>query len=210
MIRVDRGFFLYGLVTVEYDGRAQSTVGPSNFVIMHKTDGTLIIHGNYRVTPVNYQRPGSSLTYENGVLLCKSKKEDEQIKITIHKLKQYYEMPDWSTDKIAITRTESELCERIIRNIHKVIGHREAEIHRELRTRYGPIDIVAIDSSDHYHIIEVKRRKATVNDVFQVKKYTEALSDKDHTAYLVAPDISPKAHDLTDELGVYYCQFRHA
>lgn len=197
-------------MTVKYDGRADSVVGPSNFAVMHKTDGTLIIHGNYRVTPVNYQRPLSSLTYKDGVLFCESKRGDERIEITIHKQKHYYEMPDWSSDRITINKTESQLCEKVVRNIKKIIGHIPCEIHRELRTQYGPIDIVAIENgSGLYHIIEVKRRKATTNDVFQVRKYMDALVDKNLRAYLVAPDISDKAHGLTDDFDIQYCQVTH-
>jgi RecB family endonuclease NucS len=207
IIRTDRGFVLYAYCTVEYKGRAVSTVGPVNVCILHKPDGTLLIHGSANCGPMNYQRPKSSLTLEGNNLICVSSKRDESIIIDLISIKHYHELSDWSNDKIKLKGTEKQLCESIIANINEYIDIIPVEIHRELRTKYGPIDIAIIDEKGAYHLIEVKRAKVTVSTLFQVNKYKSCFDVA--CGYVAAPEISPKAEVMLEEFGLAYLAVQH-
>lgn len=201
----NKGFFLYARVTVVYDGRAKSVIGPSNLCVLHKLDGSLIVHGAVNCTPINYQRPRAILTVENGQLVCRSKKGDEEIRITIHETFNYYELNEWSSDKLTMTGTERQLCDYFVENASNILKVEVARVDREVRVEYGSIDILVTDTSKVRHIVEVKRAKASVNGVFQLRKYCDLMSQT-HTCfgYLAAPAISDKALVLVSALGFKY------
>lgn len=196
MIRVDRPFFLYGLFTVEYNGRAKSIIGPVNLAIHSKKDGSFIIHAAKNIAASNYQGPKSTLTLEGDTLLCVNKKRTESIRVTIHRLKHYIELDDWTMDSIKLSRTEKELCDKIENNISDVLGahgfvYSEVETHQQFPTKFGPFDVCAIADGKYYHVIEVKARKITMAAVFQLERYMSCFDSS--IGHLIAPSISPKA-----------------
>lgn len=207
MINVNKGFFLYARVNVEYCGRAKSTIGPVNLTITHKVDGALIIHGANGCLPINYQRPKSILEVFSNNLICRSK--DETITITVHEIYHYYEMNDWSSDKLRMTGTEKQLCDAISNNIDSILNIKVIKIDREVPVKHGAIDILAT-SVGVKHIIEVKRKRATKAAVFQLRKYVEEMgSGVIVRGYIAAPDIGGKALDLMKEYGYLYLDVKN-
>lgn len=199
MIKPDTSFFLYALVEVEYLGRARSVIGPANLTIIHKVDGTLIIHGAQGCLPINYQRPKSKLHIEGNKIICSNK--SEQLSIKVYDIFHYYEIDEWSTDKLRMTGTEKQLCDAICNNIDEILGAKIVGVNREMPVRHGSIDILAT-CAESKHIIEVKRKRATKEAVFQLRKYVEDLSQKAKCkGYIAAPGIGKKAFDLMQEYG---------
>jgi RecB family endonuclease NucS len=49
---------VYGRCTVEYDGRASSSLGPGDRLVVLKPDGTALVHTTENQKPVNWQPPG--------------------------------------------------------------------------------------------------------------------------------------------------------
>jgi hypothetical protein len=49
---------VFGRCTVEYEGRAASTLGPGERLVMLKPDGTVLVHTDEGQKPVNWQPPG--------------------------------------------------------------------------------------------------------------------------------------------------------
>ncbi len=203
MLNPSMGFILYARVTVEYNGRAKSIIGPSNLCVIHKLDGSLIIHGATSCMPINYQRPKSTLELVGSQLICTSGKKDEQIKITIHHIHHYQELEEWSRDKLTMTGTEKQLCDQICGRIDETLGVKTTYVDREVKVEFGSIDILAIDEANVRHVIEVKRARITTNAVFQLKKYCDSMRYKS-IGYVAAPDISPKALALVSSLGFRY------
>lgn len=201
MIDPDKSFFLYARVTVEYNGRARSVIGPVNLTIMHKVDGALVIHGANGCLPVNYQRPKSVLSILGNILLCQSK--DEQINVIIHEILHYYEIKEWSSDKLKMKGTEKQLCDTICNNIDSILKTPIIKINREMPVRHGSIDILAT-GKEMKHIIEVKRKRATKSAVFQLRKYMEDFSDTKCIGYVAAPEIGKEALGLMKEFGYIY------
>lgn len=200
MINVDDPFILYAKCSVEYDGRAYSTLDVGNYLIVHKQDGSFLIHGADLSTPRNYQGPKSYLEYDGDKLICKSKKE--LIVVNIHSIINYIKLSDWSTAKIEISRTEKELVDKLCNNWSEYFQKEASDIFREYKTDNGPIDIVGIVGDDYY-IVEVKRKKGTINNCVQLKKYAEAI-DGNTIEFLASPAITDNAMKYLSNNGMYW------
>ena len=192
-IRVEQSFVLYAKCSVQYDGRAKSTLIPGNYLITHKNDGTLKIDGGALCTPLNYQPPGA-IMYKKGKTLISIRK-GEKITIKIDKIYYHRELKEWSTNKIDISKTEAQLRDRIAANVDSILEIQSVEVFREFKTPVGDIDVLAIDIHDTYHIIEVKRGKANLATCSQLERYCFYFIDimKNVRDYIASPDISDNA-----------------
>jgi RecB family endonuclease NucS len=226
-------FIIYGNMSVTYDGRARSTIGPCELLLIHKADGSVLIHGGDLTTPKNYMPPGAKLDREHdasifGTAIASTiifTRKNEKLTITIHAVLQYMggyqpdSMSEWSTDKIAITRTEKELVDKLIDNPKQYFGFEPKHIEREYPTDYGPVDIalfhnpigeLAIGANHSHpidlHAVEVKRRKATINDCTQLLKYHDSLTQAGYIVKkcIAAPDISKNAKVFCEDKKIDY------
>jgi RecB family endonuclease NucS len=209
-IRVEQSFVLYARCSVEYDGRAKSTLIPGNYLITHKNDGTLRIDGGALCTPLNYQPPGAILQKHGNTLT--SLRKGEKIAIEIEKIHSYKELKDWSTNKIDIVKTEKLLRDHIFDNIEEIVGISPVEIFREFKTPVGDIDILAIDAHDTYHVIEVKRGKASLATCSQLERYCNYFIGimKNVRDYIASPDISANALNYVEENFQTYLKVQHS
>jgi RecB family endonuclease NucS len=181
-------FCLYALCTVNYDGRAYSHLESGCYLIISKQDGTFLVHGSTLSNACNYQGPGSKLTLLDNVLTCTNKKE--KIIVTIQAVINYWKMPGWSGNRPVVGRTEKELVQKIFSNWAAYFPGEWSLIEREHQTPLGPLDLYA-ESSTVRVIVEVKRKKVTVKDVTQLRKYVEQYSDA--VGFLAGPTIGEKA-----------------
>lgn len=206
MIRIDRPFILYGLMSVQYSGRAESTIGPVNLLLMSKKDGSFVIHAAKNIGPSNYQGPKSVLSINGDELRCENPK-GEFIVVTIHEVKFYQELEDWTLASINLTKTEQELCDKIEAAFPAILAnlgysYSKIEIHQQFPTRLGPVDVCAILDGDTYHVTEVKARKITMAAVHQLRRYMECFDKV--VGHLAAPTISPKAEEYLKDWNIYY------
>jgi endonuclease len=208
MIDVLKPFMLYANCSVEYAGRANSSVGPGLRVILHKADGSLIVHKASNVTPMNYIGPKSTLTLENQTLTGRSK--TERVTILINEIIHYHELIEWSNDSIKLTGTENELCEKLIANAGSLLGIGVSRVQRELLTVAGPIDVVFTDFNDIRHCVEVKRKKITMSAIYQLYRYLSHMSPYACVGYLAGPDIGNSARREADKYGYKFVKIDHS
>ncbi len=210
----NKPFTLYCNCSVKYEGRAYSTLEPGNYLIIFKEDCSIQIHGSNKIQPRNYQGSKTKIEYQDDKLICINKKE--KITISINELITLNVIENWSSHEIKISRTESELVEKISKNISSYIdisfalGSRGCVVEREYKTENGPIDLFAY-TLDHGHLIEVKRRKANVTDGCQLNKYHEAVLKQDISVpklscYLAAPAIGKNAQRYLDDKGYKFIE----
>ena len=183
-------FILYFHGTVKYDGRANSHLGPGNFLLTYKRDGSLTIHGGTLCTPRNYMSPGCTIKHVGNSLIFERKKEI--ITVDIQKIINHFHPVDWCESEVIISRTEADLVNKLVENWVDYFGFECASIEREVESGVGKIDILGIDMFGIKHVVEAKRNKATITNCGQLRKYVEALGS-DAIGYLAAPDISDKA-----------------
>lgn len=205
----NKPFTLYCNCSVKYEGRAYSTLESGNYLVIYKADSSIQIHGSNKIQPRNYQGSKTKVEYLDGDIICINKKE--KITITVNHVIFIKMIEDWSSHEIKISRTESELVEKILNNIGDYIDDsHKCVVEREYKTDNGPIDLFAY-TLDHGHLIEVKRRKATVTDGTQLNKYHEAVLTQNIlipklTCYLAAPAIGKNAQRYLDEKGYQFIE----
>lgn len=205
MIDINKQFVLYARCSVEYDGRAYSTLENGLYLIVSKQDGSMMIHGSDLITPRNYIGSNStSYIIDNKLIFIR---KSEKITIFLDEIISLSYLDNWSNNKITIKRTEKELVDRICDNWSLYFDIPFDIIIREFNTDLGPIDIVGYND-DTFIIIEVKRKRAMTKDVTQLKRYIEAISKSDCTkkivGYLAAPEINSKANKYLTESGLLY------
>jgi hypothetical protein len=140
-----------------------------------------------------------------------STRKGEKITVKIQKIHYYKELVDWSNNKIDITKTEANLRDYIVDNIDEIFGIKSSEVFKEFKTPVGSIDILAIDIHDIYHVIEVKRGKASLSACSQLERYSNYFVDifKNVKDYLASPDISKNALIYTKENFQTYIKVEH-
>ncbi len=193
-------FILYFNGKITYDGRANSTLGPGNFLLIYKQDGSLAIHGGTLITPRNYMSPGCTINHINNCLIFERKKES--IKVVVSKVFECFNPVNWCESDIIITRTESELVNKLVDNWFDYFGFNCDDVVREVECGVGKVDILGVGFDDVRHAVEVKRNRATITNCGQLRKYVEAFSvDYTVVGYLAAPDISAKALQYLEDFG---------
>lgn len=208
MIRIDRPFILYARCSIDYDGRARSTLKTGNYLIIRKGDGALIIHGATKMVPLNYQPPGAVMRISEGNLI--STRKQETIKVNIETILSFIEINDWANNSIDITKTENDLRNRIIDHLDDLVEDKISEAISEFHTPYGPVDILAV-GTHNYHVIEIKRSKAAVSACTQLLRYLDYFNaiNQPSIGWIMAPNISKGAAALAQEKNLRYKQVTH-
>lgn len=201
-IRDNSPFVLYANCSVDYQGRASSHLAYGNYLILYKHDGSIQIHGADKILPRNYQGAKSQLSFDNNVLM--STNRSETININIKQILHMQPINNWSDQHIVITKTEKELVNKLYDNWANFIGRGCSKLVKEYATDHGPVDIVGCDEDGHKHVVEVKRRKASIKDVTQLRRYLECIPTA--TGYIAAPDISQNALKYAAD---HHCKYIH-
>jgi RecB family endonuclease NucS len=193
-------FFLYARCQVSYSGRAKSELQEGNYIIIHKEDGTLLVHGNSLYKPLNFQQSGATLEITDNKIISTRKKET--ITISIKEILHSYEINNWSDNKIILTGTENHLRQQIINNIANYFTD-ISDIQIEYRTPFGPVDLLII-TNGFYNILELKIRKAGLSACTQLERYVGYFKSISQPCcgYLVCPDITSNARKYLLEHGM--------
>lgn len=193
MINTASSFILYADSEVYYSGRASSFLDRGRYIIIHKSDGSLLIHGSSKTTPINYQGPGAKLEYADNLLI--SKRKSETIKVIIYNIISYIPLEEWSNLSLKIEKTEKELVQKLYNNWENYFNVKLVNIYLEYKSNLGPIDFLGIDNENTYHVVEVKRKTAVINHCSQLKRYLESLEEQNikTIGYIASPKISKSA-----------------
>lgn len=201
ILNIEGSWLLYAEASVEYDGRAYSTLDRGNYIIIHKEDGSLQIHGISLIAPLNYQPPGGKIEILDNKIIARRKKET--ITINIYNIIHFYKIENWSNNKINIRKTEKEAKEIILSILPKYIPNIKT-ICEEYKTDYGPVDLLVIDQNNVYHVIEIKRKKLIINNYIQLAKYLLWFKEKEiqYQGYLTGTDIKEQVRTWVEAKGI--------
>ena len=189
---------------VKYDGRANGELGPGNFLLIKKNDNSISIHSGVKITASNYLGASSKLSTNIDTITCEHKKE--RLIIKIYDIINMMVLNDWSEDEVKLRRTEKELVQKLFWNWPDYFDITCFSIETEVMTDHGPIDLLGTEFDGTKHVIEVKRRKASVTDGGQLRKYVEAMREQNYkvSGYLAAPEIGTKATIYLEKHGYKY------
>jgi RecB family endonuclease NucS len=223
------GFVIYVDAAVVYEGRAYSTLERGHYLIIGKPDRSFMVMGGRFIPPLNYQGPGATLIHHRpGTTAFQELQEQhfsdlspgklrailestscrEHLYVAVHRVISQQLLRDWSTTSIELSRSEAELRDHIATNANRFFPALNIiSVQIEVPTPYGNVDVyltaLARGQQTAAHIIEVKRRQASIAACGQVARYGRHLREIDELEvyeYVAAPTISRNAE--------LYCQ-RH-
>ena len=211
---VERGALvtLFGRCTVDYEGRAESTLGPGDRHVMLKPDGTVLVHTDEGQQPVNWQPPGCTHepAIEDGRLVVHSVRETppEELSVTFEGIRQVSAFTVEDPEDLALSGTEADLKERILADPDLVEAGFEPQA-TERETPAGAVDIYGEDSEGTTVVVELKRRRVGPDAVGQLQRYVAALerdlhADTEVRGILVAPSVTDRARKLLAERGLEF------
>lgn len=197
---------------VKYKGRAESFLEYGDRILMIKPDGTLLIHGQSKREPINWQPPGSVIVVRvsNRVLIIRSIRPHPREEIIINSPVVYVATAFKCTKgKFILWGSESEMVDFLVN--HPEIFEKSIKFTgREVQTPYGKIDLIGEDSKGRFIIFEFKRSIAQLQGVSQLKRYVDYYTKfrKNVRGVLVAPDITSSALRLLKEYGLEFLKLQ--
>ncbi|SDM01898.1 hypothetical protein SAMN04487949_0520 [Halogranum gelatinilyticum] len=211
---IERGDLItvFGRCTVDYDGRATSTLGPGNRLVILKPDGSTLVHTDEKRTPVNWQPPGCEhhASVRDGRLRVRGTRTtpDETLDIHFEQVHQFSALDVTGGRDLDLYGSEEDLREHILDDPSLVeSGFTPLETERE--STAGPMDIYGEDAEGVPMVVELKRRRVGPSAASQLQRYVEALHREfgDSVAVrgvLVAPSVTDRAADLLKENGLEF------
>jgi len=196
---------------VYYEGRAKSTLEYGDRVVIIRPDGSFLVHKCEKRNPVNWQPPGCSIRYKvkDDLFLIRSirktPKEILDVEISKTHVIMYFIAQDY--EKLDLIGSEEDMANFIFYENPEVIEEGFKPIAKEKFISNGVIDILGRDKNGNMVVLELKRGRATLDAVSQLKRYIDSL--KEHNGNLrgiiVAPSMTNSAMKL---LKKYKLEFK--
>jgi RecB family endonuclease NucS len=201
---------ILGRCTVDYDGRASSTLGPGDRIVVCKPDGAVLVHTDEGREPVNWQPPGSeqSVAVTDGALHLHSERTspDERLSVTFRRVDHLVAYRAVDEEELSLSGTEADLRERLLADPDLVEpGFSPRATERD--TAAGAVDLYGEDADGRPVAVELKRRRVGPDAVGQLNRYVDALdrelhADAEVRGVLVAPSVTDRARELLAERGL--------
>jgi RecB family endonuclease NucS len=203
---------LFGRCTVDYDGRAESYLGPGDRLVVLKPDGTTLVHTEEGQKPVNWQPPGGSLAAElaDGQLRVGSRRTSpsESLEVQFERLVQVSAFDVTDAKELSLAGTEEDLRQRILDD-PDLVEAGFTPLATERQTAAGAIDIYGTDADGVTMVVELKRRRVGPDAVGQLRRYVDALhldlhAEAEVRGVLVAPSVTERARNMLAESGLEF------
>ena len=197
---------LFGRCTVEYDGRAASSLGPGDRLVVLKPDGAALVHTDEQRTPVNWQPPGcdhrASVREDRLRVRSRRSNPDETLDVGFERLDQLSAYAVTDDSDLDLTGSEEDLREHVLDHPNAIEAGFEPE-ETERRSAAGAIDIFGRDAEGTPVVVELKRRRVGPSAASQLRRYVDAvareLGDGEPVrGVLVAPSVTDRTADLLD------------
>ncbi|MFC7098073.1 endonuclease NucS [Halobaculum marinum] len=198
---------LFGTCTVEYDGRAASSLGPGARLLVLKPDGSALVHTDEGRTPVNWQPPGSEhrAAVRDGRLRVRSVRTTpaETLDVRFSAVDHLAAYGVTGGRDVEVVGSEADLKERIVADPSLVEAGFEP-LATERESEAGHIDVFGRDAEGRPVVVELKRRRVGPDAAGQLARYVNAIEreEPDGTevrGVLVAPSVTDRARDLLAE-----------
>jgi len=222
---------VFGRCSVEYEGRASSSLGPGDRLLVCKPDGSVLVHTDEGQQPVNWQPPGC--TVEPALVESAGEARDtddeaasdvdreprlrvrserttpaEELVVEFASVAQVSAYDAVDPEELALTGTEEDLRERILAE-PELVEPGFTPLATERGTPAGAVDIYGEDADGRTVILELKRRRVGPDAVGQLSRYVDALRRDLHEdaavrGVLVAPSVTDRARRLLAEQGLEF------
>ncbi len=211
---IDRGALVtvFGRCSVEYDGRASSSLESGDRHLMLKPDGTVLVHTAEGQKPVNWQPPGCTheVRGDDGHVEIRSLRSnpDEELLVRFERIDHLATFDAGESAELSVSGTEADLKRRILEEPELIEpGFRPLATERE--TPAGAVDVYGEDADGAVVVLELKRRRVGPDAVGQLDRYVGALerdlhADVEIRGVLVAPSVTDRARRLLATKGLEF------
>jgi len=201
-----------GSMEVFYEGRASSTLGLGERLLIIKGDGSVLVHRPTGYEPVNWQPPGSKIEIrvDDGKLVVEARrpKPREVLRMSFEEVKDVRSFKLVDEAEFAMHATEEEMKRAILLEPSLIEeGFRPMEAERRAGES-GFIDVFGTDSKGNLVVVEIKRRNAASEDVRQLIRYVESVErelGRRPRAIIAAPGVQRSA---AREMRAHGVEFR--
>lgn len=207
---LERFILIAGRCSVLYKGRASSSLEPGERVLIIKKDGSLLIHRSSGWKPVNWQPPGCrfEISADEDHLRIRAIRQNppETIIATFDQLSLVVAMALKDSGEFSLDATEEDM-QRTILTKPEIIEPGFRVIEYEKRVEPGFVDVYGTDRDGKLVVIEIKRKAAGKDAVFQLAKYVKAISEastKPIRPILAAPSLMKGTQRLLHTTGIEF------
>lgn len=174
----DRLVQVFSECEVLYSGRAASVAEAGDYLVMVKQDGSVQVHGQRSVKPVNWQPRTDDIFVgiEDGVAVLRAERFNPSELVRVAFLAPALALAVRLGDggDFVLVGSEAEMQQALARH-PEVIEPGLAVLERELPTEVGGIDLFARDAQGALVVVELKRSKASHEAVHQLSRYVESV-----------------------------------
>ena len=160
---------------VDYTGRLTAHLPEALRLIMVKADGSVLVHadaGGYK--PLNWMTPPTVIEEEDGRIVVRKLKGDDQLEITLSEVLSDVEHEmDFDAARLEKDGVEAHL-QVALADAPEWCGEGFRLVRREWPTDIGPVDLMCRDADDGWIAVEIKRI-GTIDAVEQLSRYLERI-----------------------------------
>ncbi len=201
---------IVGSCSVEYQGRARSTLEPGDRIIIIKEDGATLVHRPSGYEPVNWQPSGcivrASLVGEALVVEAIRRSPHEHLRIVFDRVYSLFAMKMRDAGSFGLHVSEKEMQSAILAE-PSLLEKGFRPVAYEKRVEPGFLDLYGVDVTGKLVVVEIKRVRAGKSAVLQLARYVDDIrkdSRREVRGVLAAPSISKGVETLLATLGLEY------
>lgn len=188
-----------GTCEVAYVGRAASFADAGDLLVMLKPDGSIQVHRDRGVKPVNWQPRTDDLWVglDDGqaVLVAERRSPEETLRVVFLEVALAQALRLRDEIGFVLRGSEAEM-QRALAHDPGIIEPGLTVLDRELPTDVGGIDLFARDRHGRLVVVELKRAKGTQEAVHQLARYVASVrrfTGEDVRGILAAPAMTRPA-----------------
>jgi RecB family endonuclease NucS len=205
-----RTLIVAGTCRVHYVGRASSTLGLGERILIIKSDGSLLVHRPVGYEPVNWQPAGSvfhvQVKDEEMEIHGIRQKPHESVRVTFKSVYLASSLNLSDSGDFLLHASEDDMHRAILLK-PDLLEEGFKPISWEKKVEPGFVDIYGEDKNGKLVIVEVKRKTASKEAALQLAKYIEPIKAKvnrEVRAVLAAPSLAKDVQRLLVTLGLEF------
>ncbi len=199
-----------GKCWVHYTGRAKSKLEPGERILIIKEDGSLLVHRSVGYEPVNWQPPGCifHVTTKDNILEIRAvrQKPRESVKVFFDTIQLVSALSLVDSGQFSLYASEEDMHKAILLN-PSLLEEGFKPISYEKKVEPGFVDVYGVDRNGRLVVVEIKRKTAGKEAVFQLAKYIDSIKTKatrEVRGILAAPNIAKDVQRLLVTLGLEF------
>jgi hypothetical protein len=206
-----RTLFFVGECSVDYVGRAKSTLKPGERMLIIKADGSFLVHRSTGYEPVNWM-PGGNVIFHiqsrEHVLEIRAVRHrpSESVKVVFDRIQLVAALSLVDEGEFSLYASEQDMQKAVLLK-PELLEEGLKPISWEKKVEPGFIDVYGTDKQGRLVVVEIKRKTAGKEAVLQLAKYIEAIkhrANREVRGVLASPGIAKDVQRLLVTSGLEY------